>query len=412
MAVGKLTKSAIDELKPGSRDYFLWDVEFKGFGVKVTTNGARSYVYQYRMGGRGAPTRRYSIGTHGSPWMPATARKEAERIAIQVAQGIDPMERQREARRVSVDLAFRAYSQHFLASCDDGGWKRLVERTLRLHTVPYLKDKPLPDIKRSDIVAILDKLPHERVALKRNTFAVLRRLFRWAVSRDDIKRSPCEGMETPPAVMARDRVLSDQELAIVWLASLESGRLFGPIVRLLIATGKRREEVTQMDWSEVDRASASWAIPKERSKNRISDTVPLNAMALSVLDAMVGGEKWPPSGPLFSTTGKGPFTAHAKGKTRLDRIATKLNRRALAPWRLHDLRRTMATNFQRLGIRFEVTEAALNHVGLSRYGVAGIYQRHDWQEEKKAAYMAWSEHLEQIIAAQEHTAFATSGAKH
>jgi hypothetical protein len=246
MASVKITKTAVDEMQAGNSDAFLWDTDLKGFGLKMTRKGARTYIYQYRMHGRGSHTRRYTIGAHGSPWTPSSARDEARRIAMLVDQGVDPGAKKKEQQRLAVDLAFTAYGQRFLATCEDGGWKRLVERTLRLHVNPHLRGTPLPEIKRSDIVAILDKIPTNQVALKRNSFAVLRRLFRWAVGRGDVARSPCEGMETPPAVDARDRVLTDHELAVVWAASKRAGRLFGPIVRLLLVTGKRREEVTQM----------------------------------------------------------------------------------------------------------------------------------------------------------------------
>ncbi|RYG54626.1 DUF4102 domain-containing protein, partial [bacterium] len=215
MATGKVSKRTVDELKAGPRDQFLWDVDLRGFGAKITKSGVRSYVYQYRMGGREASTKRYSIGTHGSPWTPTSARAEAERLAIAVASGIDPNAANLERRRLAVDLAFEPYAAIFQMACGDGGWGRMVERTLRLHLVPHLKRKPLNTITRANIAALLDQIPAENVALKRNTFAVLRRFFRWAVARGDIDRSPCDGMETPRAVIPRDRVLSDAELAQV-----------------------------------------------------------------------------------------------------------------------------------------------------------------------------------------------------
>jgi integrase len=250
----------------GTRDTFLWDDELRGFGLKVTAAGSKSFVFQYRMGGREAKTRRWTIGSYGSPWSPATARTEAERIATLVAKGIDPADADRERRRQAVDLAFETYAAKFEGSCAGPGWKRMVERTLRIHAVPILGKKALPLITRADISEVLDRLPTGQQALRRNTFAVLRRLFRWAVGRGDLERSPCEGMETPAAVKARDRVLDDGELLRVWLASANAGKLFGPIVRLLIVTGQRREEVTGLRWDEVDRAKRVWTLPGSRSK--------------------------------------------------------------------------------------------------------------------------------------------------
>lgn len=396
IATGKITKTSVDALQPGERDGFLWDTELKGFGVKITPSGGRIYVLQYRLHSN-SKLRRYTIGKHGSPWTPYKAKEEAERLAMMIAQGVDPADAAADARRMIEDLAFDSYADKFIKSCEGEGWRGLVERTLKLHVTPHLKTRPLPKIRKSDITDVLDRIPSKQAALKRNTFAVLRRLFSWAVGRGDIERSPFEGMEVPPAVPARDRVLTDEELAIVWTAAADAGSLFGPIVRLLIATGQRREEVTQMDWAEVNRSEALWRLPKERAKNSVAHVVSLNRLAVDILDHIARGEKWPRSGLVFMTTGKRPFTAHARGKRRLDKKSAELATRPLSLWRLHDLRRTMATNFQRLGVRFEVTESALNHVGVSRVGVAAVYQRHDWLAEKMEAFAAWAKHLEAVF---------------
>lgn len=397
---GKITKRVVDDAVASDRDTFIWDSNLKGFGLKVTKNGHRSYIYQFRMGGRESTSRRYTIGSHGSPWTPTTARAEAERIAIQVAQGIDPVAAEKERRRQAVDLAFESYAALFAATCKGAGWRRMVDRSLKLYATPALKRKALPEIRRADIATMLDKIPPHMLATRRNTFAAVRRLFRWAVSRGDIERSPCEGMETPPPVTPRDRVLTDSELKLAWEAAGKTTRPFGPIVRLLIVTGQRREEVTGLDWSELDRREALWSLPKERSKNETGHLVPLSSLAVQILDEFVGGETWPKRGRVFPTSTGNAFTAHSRGKMRLDTaIAEAEGGETVPPWRLHDLRRTMATGFQKLGIRFEVTEAALNHLSGSRAGVAAVYQRHDWKDEKRAAFDAWGAHISNLLSA-------------
>jgi integrase len=272
-----------------------------------------------------------------------------------------------------------------------------VERTFRIHVKPALRAKPLTEIGRADIVAVFDRMPEGQVANRRNVFAVLRRLFRWAISRGDIERSPMDGMETPPAVKARDRWLSDQELGRIWVHAPKTHRCFGPIVRLLIVTGQRREEVASLAWNELDQGERLWTLPAGRAKNGEPNRVPLNDLAIEVLDQAAGGETWPRQGKVFSTASGGGFTAYDKGKKKLDRLLELDGGDDVAPWRLHDLRRTLATGFQRLGVRFEVTEAVLNHVCGSRAGVAGIYQRHDWKDEKRQALNDWNDHIIQII---------------
>lgn len=397
MASGKITKRSVDALISSGQHDILWDDSIKGFGAKRTKAGAVSYVLQFRMGGREFKTRRYTIGSHGSPWTPATARAEAERLAILIAQGIDPGEAERQRRRESVDLAFDNYSDRFAEACVGEGWRRLVKRSLELHVKPVLGSKPLPNLTRIDIVAVFDRMPRAQIANIRNVFAVLRRLLRWAVSRGDIDRSPMEGMETPPPVKPRDRWLSDEELGRIWMAAPNTHSCFGPIIRLLIVTGQRREEVSSLRWEELNRKDLLWTLPGERAKNGEPNRIPLNELAVAILDEVAGSAIWPRSGRMFTTSRGGRFTGYSKGKIKLDLLMSQDGREPLPDWRLHDLRRTLATGFQRLGVRFEVTEAVLNHVGGSRAGVAGIYQRHDWKDEKREAMKSWNDHLAAII---------------
>ncbi|WP_298193037.1 site-specific integrase [Novosphingobium sp.] len=399
MATGKITKRSVDALRAAGLTGFLWDDDLKGFGVRVMSTGFASYVLQYRMGGRESKSRRYTIGQHGSPWTPVTARTEAERLMLLVAQGIDPVAADQQRRREAVDLAFSNYADRFSASCKGKGWTTLVTRSLRLHVTPVLRDKPLPKITRADIVSIFDAMPVDQAANQRNVFAVIRRLFKWAVSRGDMERSPMEGMETPPPVKARDRWLSDDELRRVWIQAPKTHRCFGPIVRLLIVTGQRREEVSSLRWEELNRDERMWRLPGDRAKNGEPNSVPLNDLALAELDIQAGGRKWPRKGRVFATSTGAGFTGYAKGKAKLDRLVSEDGADPLPAWRLHDLRRTLATGFQRLGVRFEVTEAVLNHVGGSRSGVAGIYQRHDWKKEKQEALRDWNDHITGLLAA-------------
>ncbi|UZW53909.1 integrase family protein [Sphingobium sp. JS3065] len=268
MATGRITKRTLDALLSAGVDGFLWDEDLRGFGLKTTSRGVASYVVQYRMGGREAKTRRYTIGSHGSPWTPATAREEASRMRLLVAQGIDPVKSDKQRRREAVDLTFSNYADRFAGNCKGKGWKTLVTRFFSLHIKPRLREeKALPTITRTDVVDVFDHMPVEQVANRRNVFAVLRRLFKWAVSRGDIERSPMEGMETPPPVKPRERWLSDEELGRIWVQALKCHRCFGPIVRLLIVTGQRREEIAGLHWAEFDRNQRELKLSGDRTKN-------------------------------------------------------------------------------------------------------------------------------------------------
>ena len=387
---------------------FLWDDKLSGFGLRVTPNGGMSYVYQYRMGGREARVRRHTIGKHGSPWTPDSARDEAKRLALLVGQGIDPIDADKDRRRRAVDLAFKPYVETFAKGYLEPRWKssKASKAMLVRDAVPVLGHKPLPDIKRSDFTALWDRMA-TRPAQARLMHATLRKLFRWAISRGDIERSPLEGSEAPPAVATRDRVLCDDELGWTWAAASMLVPPFDGFIQLLILTGQRRQEVAGLQWEELSRSSALWALPAERAKNGETHLVPLSALAVAVLDSTAAGDKWPKRGLVFSTTGKTPISGFGKAKSRLDakmaEIVAEAAREAgagdpqpIPGWVLHDLRRTVATGLQRLGVRFEVTEAVLNHVSGAKGGIAGVYQRHDWKDEKRAALEAWGAHVRRL----------------
>jgi integrase len=138
-------------------------------------------------------------------------------------------------------------------------------------------------------------------------------------------------------------------------------------------------------------------LPSERAKNGEPNTVPLNDLAVAIFDEIARGKDWPRRGRVFATSTGHNFSAYDKGKKKIDKLLTEDGGELVSAWRLHDLRRTVATGLQRLGVRFEVTEAILNHMGASRTGVAAIYQRHDWKSEKEQAMQAWGTHVQAIL---------------
>jgi hypothetical protein len=250
-AAVRLTKRVVEGARPRGRDQFVWDAEIKGFGLKVTPAGRRVYLLQYRMGGRGTVTRRWTIGPHGSPWTTDTARQEAIRLQMLVRQGVDPRAAERRREEEAVSLEFRAYAEGFITRYLQQRWPRGWRdgaRLLRNVAGPQWRGRPLTDIGKRDVSALLDTVA-DRPGVARLLFATLRKMFNWAMERGDIAITPLLGMRGPPAVRARDRVLSDAELAAVWAGCERLGWPFGSIIQLLIATGARRTEVAGLDWS-------------------------------------------------------------------------------------------------------------------------------------------------------------------
>lgn len=426
MASVKITKSEVDAAKPRATDWFLWDTLLKGFALKVTPAGGKVYIYQYRIAEPGkaakTATKRFTIGKHGDPFTPDMARDKAKALAGKVAAGIDPREEEverlaakredmrqaAEKARIEYELVFEKLAAIWLYEYEHEKDRRpssvrLAKLVVDNYLYPTLKGKPFPHITRADLQRVLDAIPVDRRGIRRAVFTYASVLFNWATKRGDIPANPLLLMVKPNAPKARERVLSDVELGLIWRASESLDRPFGPFFRLMMLTAQRRSEVAQMRWQELDRAGATLTIPADRVKNRKAHIVPLSPLAIAELDALAGVEgddepKWPSVGMVLTTTGKTAISGFTKAKRGLDAAVAELNGgEPLSQWRVHDIRRTVATGFQRLGIRFEVTEAVLNHISGSKGGVAGIYQRHDWASEKRDALNAWCRHIERLL---------------
>ena len=182
----------------------------------------------------------------------------------------------------------------------------------------------------------------------------------------------------------------------MWLAADQLGRPYGALIKLLILTGQRRDEVARLLWDEVDFGAKLWTLPAGRTKNGRPHGVPLVQPVIEILEAL------PRIGDFVLTTkGRSPASNFAAHKSRLDALLPA----DMPPWRLHDLRRTAATGMARLSVNLPVVEKILNHSSGSFAGVAGIYNRHDFADEKRRALDLWSEHvvsLGQESGAQRH----------
>ena len=432
MPTALITKRTVDATKPGKGDLFIWDARVPGFGVKVTPAGSKVYVFQYRMANPGAakamPARRMNIGKHGV-FTPDQARTRAEELSAIVKLGTDPQQeardkiaakeeskRQAETKaRLDGELVFEKVAKRWLEEYEVDHRATSVGQakvSIRKYLTPKLRGKPMPHITKGDLQAALDAIPAKQKASRQQVFAYASILWRWALERGDIADNPVPSMAKPKVPKARDRVLTDNELAVIWNATQTVRTPLGVFYRLLLLTGQRRKEVAGMTWAQVDRAAALWTIPAEKAKNGVAHIVPLAPVVVDELDRLaldhqiaakaekLDAQSWPKVGPVISIRGKVALSCFSQAKTVLDGEVLKVRKEsgALEPWRVHDLRRTLATGLQRLGVRFEVTEAVLNHISGARSGVAGIYQRHDWRDEKRAALEAWARHIATIVA--------------
>jgi integrase len=285
-------------------------------------------------------------------------------------------------------LSFKAVFNDWM-SRDQGDNKsaRAVRQMFENIVLPRWSGRSITEITKRDILDIVDDVADQgHVAYARHLHSKLTRLFRWAERRDIIPAgsSPAANTDKPGSAVERDRVLTDAELIKVWRAAEKLGA-YGAAVRMLILTGARREEIGRLRWDEIvdgDHIELKGA----RTKNGEAHIIPLSALARTLLASLKVNGPW-----VFSVTGKNPLVAWSQAKLDLDSLS------GVAGWRIHDLRRTFATNMQKLGVPLQVTEAALNHTSGSRGGIVGVYQRHDYIDERRAALEAWGARVTDLV---------------
>jgi integrase len=387
----KLTLNRIGGLKcpPGKRDMLVFDDEQRGLGVRVTASGGKTYLAQYTWHGQ---KRRVPLGGCGALSL-AKARDAVRVILGDVARGIDPATERKMAIAEARAAAGALPLGHLLSD-----WQAIhlaarrpryateATRALRSAFRRYF-DLPAASLSRAIVVKVLDTMSRKgSTAMAARTAAYGKAAYSWAVKRGTLSTNPFVNLPVTPTER-RERVLTDDELAAIWLATDDAGP-FNGIVRLLLLTGQRRAEVAGMTWAELSDDLAMWTIPANRAKNGATHIVPLSEPSQTLLR---GVHKV--SGLVFPGL-RGPFNGWSKAKASLD------GKSAVADWRLHDLRRTMATGLQRLGVRLEVTEQVLGHVSGTRAGIVGVYQRHDFALEKRAALQAWGAHVLAVVEGQ------------
>jgi len=358
-----------------------WDATQSGFGLMVTKAGHKSYVCQYRAG-------RLSRRMHLKSGLTLTeARKEAKAILGQVAKGGDPLGEKRKTEEAS-ENTFRAVAEIFLQregpklrSADER--RKIFERLV----YPTLGSRQIDAIRRSDIVKLLDKIEDDSgPRMAHLTLAYISRVFTWHAGRSDDFRTPIiRGMGRVNAKeRARKRTLADDELRAVWATAEAGGSLFDRYVQFLLLTACRRNEAARMTRAELD--GADWLIPGSRTKNKQDLLLPLSGKAVGVLSKLpIVGKA---DGFVFTNDGLRAFRNFAVCKADLqERSGTK-------DWSLHDLRRTARSLMSRAGVPADHAELALGHI---LGGVRGVYDRHSYRDEKRAAFEALAAQIDRIL---------------
>jgi integrase len=412
---------------PGERDVVIRDKTLPAFFLRIYAGGAAGYGVRFRVGRQ---QRRLNLG----PWVRGglqTARKLAQEAIANARLGKDVAAAKKEATRqcttmgdlVPKYLAARTPQQRRGASADDDGRRRGAMKPLKLSTYlevkRYLESEeywqplhrtPIDAIGTKDLVKRLNEIEQAKnPALADAAKRYLSGFFAWCLERLYVKANPALGIRSRAGSNARERTLSEAELAEVWAACLEDD--FGRIVKLLILTGQRRGEIADLRWTEIKAGDKLIDLPPERTKNGRPHVVPLSAEALAVL---LSCEHWEGRDIVFGAGELRGFSGWSKAKEALDeRIALarrKAGRVPIEPWVLHDLRRTFVTRISELKrvdqdgrehllLQPQVVEAIVNHISGVKGGVAGVYNKALYLDERRKALDAWGAHVAKLVGA-------------
>src|SRR5262245_19415117 len=414
----KLSALTVEAWKPSIARQEILDRD--GLYFIVQPSGAKSWALRYRLKG-GGKARKLTIGSYPM-FSLKDARSKATELRAEIERGADPHGAKVTARRHTAEVGdtFEAVARRYISEYQfrhKRSWEwtaRLLGLTVngtaeasqcpplavirdgskdqrgrsRLSLVDRWGARRMGDITDADIIEALDRVNRHAPILANRLHAVLSAFFGWAKGKRLVASNPCTGQNRPAEEQSRDRVLDDKELRKVWNAAERLDHPWTGIVKLLILTGQRRNEIADLHWSEIDLDERVIHLPPARTKNARAHDVPLSAPAL----ALITGLRRLADADLVFTIRRQPVTGFSRMKERLDTES------GVTDWTLHDLRRTVASGLQRLGVRLEVTEAVLNHKSGSTAGIVGVYQRHDYAAEKRDALARWGDHVDGLVS--------------
>jgi len=378
-------------LPAGKADHIEWDDDMPGFGLRLRRSGdakvRRSWVVQYR---RAGGTRRILLGS-AEVLSSEQARVQARKALAKVALGGDP-QADKIARRHKDAHSLKTVIDDYLAAKQSTVRARTYGEIVRYLTGPHFKplhSMPVDQVTRRDVATRLVAITRENGSITAlRARGALSGFYVWCLGHGLAEANPCVGTLKPKDAEPRERVLDDSELAAIWRAAGDDA--YGKVIKLLILTGCRRQEIGGMRWSELDLEKGSWLLPPERTKNGRAHMLPLMPLALKIIQS---APERVARDHLFGSRSSGGFSDWGHARADLDqRLGATVK-----PWRLHDLRRTCATRLCDLGVAPHVVEQLLNHASGHKSGVAGIYNRSNYANEVRAALAVWADHIRAIV---------------
>lgn len=417
-----LNAKTVEAAKPGASRKEIPDGALQGLYLIVQPSGVKSWAVRYR---HATKPRKMTLGGYPAISL-ADARKEAQKALRMVSEGRDPATEKADdddARPAHMDLVPAVLDEFVSRYVEVKNSQSYIDETKRIIEAdlnPAWKQKLIKAVTKRDVLRLLDGIVDRGAPIMANRVrALLSKFFAWCVERDIIEFSPMVSIKPPSKEKTRDRVLSDDEIALVMQACEAIGAPFGPMVKMLFLTGQRRTEVARARFSEFEIGGNNqlWVIPPNRAKNKKEHFVPLTSAVLNLVNSLprIAPEEGKKAIFLFTTTGKTAVSGFSKAKKAVDAAMLEILRKAavederdpeavkLEPWTFHDIRRTVASGMAKLNVAVHVVEAVLNHRSGSIKGVAAVYNRYDYADEKREALLTWTNHLMAPTAKQKRS---------
>ena len=382
----KLSQKIVDSIKACASETTEWDGSLPGFGLRTRPSGAQAYIVVYRNANR--IQRRVTIGSPAI-FSLEQARRKAKEILFASANGTDPAEAKSIARNTTVKNVFAQYVERHMSSFCKGHYVR-VSGIFGSEILPRIGDKPISSVTRSDIRGITDvKIAEGKKSAANNIHRAASGFLSWCVDREVLNINPLAGSTLPNRHKSRDRYLNRRELVTVLRASAYLNPQWNGAIYLLTLTGQRKSEVLGAELSEFNLSLKRWTIPAERSKNRHAQTVHLCPAAIAVIERMPRATNQQYLFQSSVTKIPRPITDTNFSIRKLKKLA------AIGEWRLHDLRRSVATHMASLKVSPHVIQVVLNHRSGIRSGVTAIYNRYTYAQETREAWELWGTTLTQ-----------------
>ena len=388
----KLTATSIKTLTlpPGVKDKTFWDDDCGGFGVRLREGGSARYVVQYDIGNR---TKRITLDPAVFDF--GKARAKAKDLLASVRLGGDPAAEKRQAHERAAETfgaLLARYLPHKQAQLKAGSRSfKEVERHLTKYA-RSLHTRPVTAIDRRTIAALVSTIASKNGPTAANCMlGSLSGYFGWLIREGLISDvNPASYVNKAAAKKSRERVLTAEEFRAIWNALGDSD--YADIFRLLALTGARKSEIGSLRWDEIDFDNAEINLSAARTKNNRPHTIPLTPPALAILEARSQNGR-----EFVFGYGRG-FTGWHWAKAALDKRIAASIKAPMSPWVLHDLRRFFSTiAHDKLGVPPHVAEAALGHIAAFKSGVAGVYNKADYLDERRRALEKWADHVEGIV---------------